>query len=195
MYSHRIFEKEDESKRISFLYHLVTDDDFIGLFPLAAIDHPLFPPALLTEKSLGGGVRPDHVPGGARRLSLFGAGYEPAALVRGRGDFAKRGAIVDVFPPSSAEPVRIEFLGDQVYSLRFFDPGDQRSQREIERAILIPASLAADKGITIIDYLPARAVVVHKGLETSAGRSTRRRRADGACGKGSWPLSTSTSQA
>ncbi|MGD0229098.1 MAG: transcription-repair coupling factor [Syntrophorhabdales bacterium] len=164
VYSHRIFEKEDESQRISFLYHLVTDADFIGLFPLAALDHPLLPPGLLTEKSL-------EVEFGQTLFQedlvdyLYSAGYEPSPLVRGRGEFAKRGAIIDVFPPSSAEPVRIEFLGDQVYSLRFFDPASQRAQGEIERTILIPASLSEGKGITIMDYLSAHSVVVHKGLD------------------------------
>ena len=40
-YSQRIFEKEDESKRIAFLHHLLTDGDFIGLFPAAALFHQL----------------------------------------------------------------------------------------------------------------------------------------------------------
>ena len=70
VYSHRIFEKEDESKRISFLYHLATDPGFIGLFPHAAFDHPLFPPALLMETLLRNRVRPDHFSGKAHRLSL-----------------------------------------------------------------------------------------------------------------------------
>jgi transcription-repair coupling factor (superfamily II helicase) len=166
IYSHRIFEKEDESKRISFLYHLVSDPDFVGLFPLAAIDHPLLPPRLLMEKSF-------EIEFGQTIFQeklvdyLYGAGYEPASLVREQGEFAKRGAIIDVFPPSSPKPVRIELLGDQVYSLRFFDPASQRSLSEMERCFLIPASLPAEDSITLIDYLPANGVVVHGGLEAA----------------------------
>ncbi len=164
VYSHRIFEKEDESKRISFLYHLATDPGFIGLFPHAALDHPLFPPALLNERSF-------EVEFGQTIFQeklidyLYEAGYEPAPLVREQGEYAKRGAIIDVFPPSSAKPVRIELLGDQVYSLRFFDPGSQRSQTEMERCFLIPARLTPDKSVTILDYLPNAGVVVHKGID------------------------------
>jgi transcription-repair coupling factor (superfamily II helicase) len=165
IYSHRIFEREDESKRISFLYHLLSDPGFAGLFPLAAIDHPLLPPRLLVEKSF-------EIEFGQTVLQeklidyLYSAGYEPASLVREQGEFAKRGAIVDVFPPSSPKPVRVELLGDQVYSLRFFDPASQRSHNEMERCFLIPASLPAQDGITLIDYLPENGLVVHEGLET-----------------------------
>ena len=164
IYSHRIFEREDESKRMSFLYHLATDPGFIGLFPHAALDHPLFPPGLLMERSF-------EVEFGQTLLQeefidyLYKAGYEPVPLVREQGEYAKRGAIVDIFPPSSANPVRIELLGDQVYSLRYFDPGSQRSQAEIERSFLVPARLSPDKEVTILDYLPDTAVVIHKGID------------------------------
>jgi transcription-repair coupling factor (superfamily II helicase) len=164
VYRHRIFEREDESRRISFLYHLVTDTDFLGLFPLAALGHPLFSPGELTEKSLraefGQALFQEDLVD-----YLAKAGYESSALVREQGEFAKRGAIIDVFPPSSAKPVRIEFLGDQIYSLRFFDPASQRSQGEMERAVLIPASLSYHAATTIVDYLPDNGVVVHRGLD------------------------------
>ncbi len=165
VYSQRIFEKEDESRRIAFLYRLAADDGFIGLFPLASLDHRLFAPSLLMKNAF-------EVEFGQTIFQeklidyLSASGYEPASLVREQGEFAKRGAIVDVYPPSSPGPIRIELLGDQVYSLRFFDAGSQRSGSEMERCLLIPARLAPDKGVTIIDYLPQEGVVVHKGLET-----------------------------
>jgi transcription-repair coupling factor (superfamily II helicase) len=163
-YSHRIFEKEDEAKRMSFLYRLIEEKDFMGLFPLAALDHTLFPPGRLAEKSFrvefGQTLFQEDLVG-----YLSSSGYESSSLVREQGEFAKRGAIIDVFPPSLPHPVRIEFFGDQIYSLRFFDPDSQRSRHEIERAVLIPAGLHADRGITIVDYLPAGSVVVHKGLD------------------------------
>jgi transcription-repair coupling factor (superfamily II helicase) len=165
VYSQRIFEKEDESRRIAFLYRLAADEGFIGLFPLAALEHSLFSPSLLTRNAF-------EVEFGQTLFQeklidyLSASGYEPASLVREQGEFAKRGAIVDVYPPSSPGPIRIELLGDQVYSLRFFDAGSQRSGSEMERCLLIPARLAPDKGVTIIDYLPQEGVVVHKGLDS-----------------------------
>ncbi|MEO8438375.1 MAG: DEAD/DEAH box helicase, partial [Chloroflexota bacterium] len=71
---------------------------------------------------------------------LFDLGYLPVTEVAGRGESARRGGIVDVFPPSMGLPVRIEFFGDEIDSLRAFDPTDQRTVGPLERAILLPAS-------------------------------------------------------
>jgi transcription-repair coupling factor (superfamily II helicase) len=71
---------------------------------------------------------------------LFELGYVPVSEVAGRGESARRGGIVDVFPPSLALPIRIEFFGDEIDSLRSFDPTDQRTVGTIERAALLPAS-------------------------------------------------------
>ncbi|MFL5779388.1 MAG: transcription-repair coupling factor [Chloroflexota bacterium] len=71
---------------------------------------------------------------------LLDLGYSPVLEVAGRGEFARRGGIVDVFPPSLPLPVRIEFFGDEIESLRAFDPTDQRTVRTVEAAVLLPAS-------------------------------------------------------
>ena len=51
-----------------------------------------------------------------------GFGYESTTTVLAPGEFSRRGGIVDVYPPALARPVRIEFFGDEVDSLRAFDP-------------------------------------------------------------------------
>ena len=71
---------------------------------------------------------------------LFDLGYSPVTEVAGRGEFARRGGIVDIFPPSMALPIRVEFFGDEIDSLRAFDPTDQRSTGKVERAGGLPAS-------------------------------------------------------
>ncbi len=71
---------------------------------------------------------------------LFDLGYVPVTEVAVRGESARRGGIVDVFPPSMPLPVRIEFFGDEIDSLRAFDPTDQRTVGPLERAVLLPAS-------------------------------------------------------
>jgi transcription-repair coupling factor (superfamily II helicase) len=73
-------------------------------------------------------------------LELLGLGYQPVIEVAGRGEFARRGGIVDVFPPGSALPVRIELFGDEVDSLRSFDPTDQRTTERINTINLLPAT-------------------------------------------------------
>jgi transcription-repair coupling factor (superfamily II helicase) len=71
---------------------------------------------------------------------LLDLGYTPVLEVAGRGEFARRGGIVDVFPPSAELPVRIESFGDEIDSLRAFDPTDQRTTSKVERVALLPAS-------------------------------------------------------
>ena len=80
---------------------------------------------------------------------LLDLGYVPVPEVGGRGEFARRGGIVDVFPPSLPLPIRIEFFGDEIDSLRSFDPTDQRTVAAVTEAALLPASefLAPSVGV------------------------------------------------
>ena len=66
-------------------------------------------------------------------------GYEPEAQVSQKGEIALRGGILDVFPPTSPWPVRLEFFGDELESLREFDPLTQISRDEIVSVTLPPA--------------------------------------------------------
>jgi transcription-repair coupling factor (superfamily II helicase) len=98
-------------------------------------------------------ISPDDLPATPRTLSqgarlsqsgllreLLALGYVPVTEVAGRGEFARRGGILDVFPPSLPLPVRVEFFGDEVDSLRAFDPTDQRTVESVAAAPLLPAS-------------------------------------------------------
>ncbi len=80
---------------------------------------------------------------------LIDLGYEALPEVAGRGEFARRGGIVDVFPAGLALPVRIEWFGDEIESLRTFDPATQRGLALAETVTLLPASeflIGADAG-------------------------------------------------
>jgi len=65
-------------------------------------------------------------------------GYEPEAQVSQKGEIALRGGILDVFPLASPWPVRFEFFGDEIESLRTFDPQTQISREKIDRATISP---------------------------------------------------------
>ena len=69
-----------------------------------------------------------------------GFGYENVSTVLSPGEFSRRGGIVDVFPPALARPLRIEFFGDEIESLRAFDPASQRSLDTLEQAPITPAT-------------------------------------------------------
>jgi len=70
------------------------------------------------------------------RLESFG--YDAEYRVSAKGQISQRGGIVDVWSPDAASPLRIEFCGDQIESLRSFDPLTQQSNEKMESATLIP---------------------------------------------------------
>jgi transcription-repair coupling factor (superfamily II helicase) len=74
----------------------------------------------------------------AERLAL--AGYERVEQAQERGQFAIRGGILDVFPSTGREPVRIELFGDEVESIRAFSAFTQRTLHPIEEAVIYPAA-------------------------------------------------------
>jgi len=85
------------------------------------------------------------------------AGYTRTDLVEMPGQYALRGGILDVFPPESARPVRVELLGDTVESLREFDPQSQRSTGPLSRVALssLTEFAASEPGLES-ESLPAR---------------------------------------
>jgi transcription-repair coupling factor (superfamily II helicase) len=71
--------------------------------------------------------------------SLSGIGYESVSLVVEPGTFSRRGGIVDVYPVTATEPVRIEFFDDEIDSIRTFEPDSQRSIDRLKRVKITPA--------------------------------------------------------
>lgn len=70
---------------------------------------------------------------------LVAGGYNRAAIVEEPGDFCVRGGILDLFSPLNEEPLRIEFFGDTVESIRLFAPDTQRTRRSLEEVVVLPA--------------------------------------------------------
>ncbi|MEX2373926.1 MAG: hypothetical protein WD800_09015, partial [Dehalococcoidia bacterium] len=70
---------------------------------------------------------------------LVEAGYEMASLVEAPGQAARRGGLVDVYPPGAERPLRIEFFGPEVESIREFDPDTQRTTAQVDEARIGPA--------------------------------------------------------
>ncbi len=78
------------------------------------------------------------IDGLARMLAL--AGYTRVERVEERGQFAVRGGIVDVYPATGREPIRVELFGDEIEAIRAFSPYTQRALHPVERATLYPAA-------------------------------------------------------
>ena len=66
------------------------------------------------------------------------SGYRRSSLVEERGEYAVRGSILDLFPPLHPNPIRLEFWGDLLESMRYFDPLSQRSLAPLDECVVIP---------------------------------------------------------
>lgn len=127
------------ARRLSFLDALRhRKTPFIGLIPVTALIRRLPPKKFLDEHSEYLVVG-EEIPRDQLLESLVVAGYQNAPLVEDPGSFSKRGGIVDLFSPQWSDPIRLEFFGDQLESLRRFDAGSQRSSDDLEDAMVLPA--------------------------------------------------------
>jgi transcription-repair coupling factor (superfamily II helicase) len=72
---------------------------------------------------------------------LFEHGFHRNEAIELPGDFSRRGGIVDLFPTEAAAPLRIEFFGDEIESIRRFDLETQRSLEDLDRVLILPADI------------------------------------------------------
>ncbi len=96
-------------------------------------------------------------------------GYERRPVASDKGEYAVRGGIIDIFPVSSPDPYRIEFWGDEIESLRIYDPIGQKSIKKIDSISINPAKELellenAPKLSTILDYLGKDTIVILDNL-------------------------------
>lgn len=107
------------------------------------------PDALLGEGSLlkfSIGAEFDHE---SLLTKLVKLGYSRTATVYEPGEFSVRGGILDIFPPALEKPVRVEFFGDSVESMRPFEPDTQRSSGTVEEFTAIPAKEIGEAGASL----------------------------------------------
>lgn len=107
--------------------------------PVSAVVRRLPPPDVLKDATLelrrGAEYDLD-----ALSVHLAEIGYVREDMVEAPGQFSRRGGILDVFPPTESNPVRIEFFGDGVESIRTFDVISQRRIAEAEQVRIVPAA-------------------------------------------------------
>lgn len=127
------------SERIKTLYALATEDVQAVITTVPSVMQRVMPKSVITDM-------PDYLVAGEeipfdRFLErLVERGYARTLHVEEMGEFSVRGGIVDVFGPAMNFPVRIEFFGDEVESIREFSPENQKSTGvELEELIILPA--------------------------------------------------------
>jgi len=126
------------SQRIATLYQLPAMQRGVLVVPVATLMQRIAPRSHITGAGLvlDKGQKLD-LAHEQRRLEA--SGYRHVPQVAEPGDFAVRGALIDIFPMGSDAPYRIELFDDEVESIRSFDPETQRSQQQVERIELLPA--------------------------------------------------------
>ena len=126
------------SQRIAALYRLPELQHGVLVVPISTALHRLAPTRFL----LGSGLVLDvgqKLNVESMRLRLEAAGYRCVDTVYEHGEFAVRGALVDLFPMGSELPYRIDLFDDEIETLRTFDPDTQRSIEKVESIRLLPA--------------------------------------------------------
>ncbi|MBX7084755.1 MAG: hypothetical protein K1X88_36460, partial [Nannocystaceae bacterium] len=102
------------------------------------------------------------------QAQLLAAGYVRADVVEDPGSFAVRGGVLDVFTPSLAQPVRLEFFGDEIERMRSFDVQSQRTERTLEALELVPVKLSVP---TTAESLRARVLELADRTQTPTSRA------------------------
>jgi transcription-repair coupling factor (superfamily II helicase) len=141
----------------------------IVVAPIQAIIQPLPTPAALDANSLSLAVGQSYEP---EKIAswLTDRGFERLDQVEQPGDFALRGGILDIFATADVDPVRLEFLGDEIESIRQFETGTQRSARELTSTRVTlppdPAKALPIDTTMFMSYLPANTLMVlHEPVE------------------------------
>ena len=131
--------REDLWKRMAAMKGLLGEEDSIIIAPISACLKKLPPKEHYKNEKifLQRGKEYDLSELG---IQLIRMGYERLPMVADRGQFSIRGSIVDFFPPDADEPYRIEFLDQEVESLRTFDPETQRSLEHLTDVTVYPAT-------------------------------------------------------
>jgi UvrB-like protein len=152
----------------------------------AALVEGMPPPSLRPAALM---LRPGEEPGvDGLAAALALGGYERVDRVQERGQFAVRGGIVDVFPSTGREPIRIELFGDEIEQVRVFSPFTQRGLRSVDSTIIYPAAERRSDAIelTLPDDTPVRPTLCGNRTKSSAS-GTRK-----GCRRSSWTVPPSS---
>ena len=155
-----------EQKRLGLMDALSRGEVPVLIATVEALMQPTLSPDTLDSCRLTLSV------GGVAELNdlteaLARAGYSRCHQVEGVGQFALRGGILDVFAPGWEQPVRVEFFGDEVDAMGYFDPASQRRTENVDTVTILPAAEVlphtAPGGLTGLD----------KQLQKLAAKATR----------------------
>ena len=133
------YHNETAARRIRTLYHLIEDDvPSIVVTTVEALLQKIIPRKEISNFAELIMVDEEIERDDLMEKMIFG-GYTRTAIVEEPGDFSIRGGIMDIFSPMYPDPLRIEFFGDTVDSIRSFSAASQRKIKNLKEAIILPA--------------------------------------------------------
>ena len=130
--------RQYEQARISALWHLAEGAP-LAAGSVAALSQTCIPLQVLRDATFTL-TEGENKPLAEITAALTAAGYQRCVQVEGAGQFAVRGGILDLFPPQEAAPVRVEFWGDDIDSMAYFDVGSQRRGARVETLTCLPCA-------------------------------------------------------
>lgn len=130
-------DRELIRERINALYRIWSESPAVVFTTCEAMARKIVPPEHLLSKGLKVELGQDY-PFDEIIRTLVKIGYRREDMVESFGQFAQRGDIIDIFPPSSENPLRLHFFGDQLERISEFDPISQISSRELKRINILP---------------------------------------------------------
>ncbi|MDO5559214.1 MAG: transcription-repair coupling factor [Oscillospiraceae bacterium] len=153
---HRVegVSREYEFTRLDVLAKLIRGECRIIVAGIEAVMQVTVPQKVFVERSFviekGTQIQTDVL-----AAKLISCGYTRADTVEGPSQFAIRGSIMDVFAPASDKPVRIEFWGDEIDSISYFDPETQRRDEQADSIVIVPAHEALYETEDLADKIQA----------------------------------------
>ncbi|NLX82923.1 MAG: transcription-repair coupling factor [Clostridiales bacterium] len=131
---------ESQWQQITTLSLLITGKGRLMICAIDALQTHMPPKEWFADAMRAIKIGDTHMPEDLAR-DFARLGYERVDLVEGKGQFALRGDILDIYPPAMDMPARIELFDVQVDSIRLFDPLTQRSAQRVDQVLMTPASM------------------------------------------------------
>lgn len=150
------FSREYEHQRIAALSKLIRGKSKVVAASIEAVMEPVIPKDVLKNSTIA-------IKSGAEvnleefKTELINMGYIRCDKVEGPSQFSVRGSIADIFPVQSAMPVRMEFWGDDIDSISYFDPETQRRTNSLESIEIAPAVETVTDRLALADKIDSLA--------------------------------------
>ncbi len=121
----------------SGLFGIINNNPCVSVIPSTLLLHFL-PPRQVVDESFMFLFRDEDIAQEHIADRAVAWGYERRQIISESGEFALRGDILDIFPPGYSHPVRLEFFGERIESMRTFEPLSQRSRQDLEECLIMP---------------------------------------------------------